>query len=483
MRYQTIFRIIGILLMMFSSSMLPPILMSIIYADGAGTAFILGFVVTFITGCLMWFRFRDFSQQLKTRDGFLIVVLFWSVLSIFGAIPLYIAHHPFNAFTNAMFEAVSGLTTTGASVYSKIDLLPHAIQFYRQELQFLGGMGIVVLAVAVLPMLGIGGMQLYRAETPGPMKDSKLTPRITQTAKALWYIYVTMTVACIMCYWFAGMNFFDAVCESFGTVSTGGFSIHDASLGFFNSPKINLIACFFMFISGINFALHFRMLQRHRLFSYWQDLEFRFYCYLLIIATTITIVTLWWLNTYPQTSTIFDHSLFSVISVITTSGLHTTTFNHWPIWLTVFLYFLALVGACGGSTSGGIKVMRFLLLCKQSMREMRRLIHPKGVFSIRFGIHSLPEHTVEAMWGFIAIFTASFVIVLLLLLAGGLQLDAAFSAAVASLGNLGIGFGSVTNGFEALSTFDKWVMIIAMLAGRLEIFTLLVLFTPAFWRK
>tara|TARA_R110000868_G_scaffold158036_3_gene385830 strand:+ start:85935 stop:87386 length:1452 start_codon:yes stop_codon:yes gene_type:complete len=483
MQYQTIFRVIGVLLMLFSVSMIPPFFIDAIYRDGAGNAFILGFFATFGTGFLMWNRFRKFYQHLKTRDGFVVVVLFWMVLSLFGALPLYIAHHPFDSFTNAMFEAVSGLTTTGATVYSGIEFLPHAIQFYRQELQFLGGMGIIVLAVAVLPMLGIGGMQLYRAETPGPMKDSKLTPRITETAKALWYIYLTLTLACALCYWLAGMNTFDAVSESFSTVSTGGFSTHDASFGFYHSKSIDLIACFFMFLGGVNFALHFLVLQRHKLVSYWEDIEFRTYYYIVFTTSFIAIVVLWWTQQYPTFSEAIVHGLFTVISLITTTGLSSTSLGHWPMALIMTIYLIAIIGACGGSTSGGVKVMRFILLCKQSMREMRRLVHPKAVYSIKFGRQTLPEHTVEAMWGFIAIFIAVFVIVLLLLLASGLDMPSALTADVATLANVGAGVGSVAHNFEHLTGFAKWVCIFAMLAGRLEIFTLLVLFTPAFWRR
>ena len=482
MQYSTIFRILGVLLMLFSISMLPPIFIANMYHDGGVLAFSYGFFLTAITGFLMWFRFRHDRNQLRTRDGFIIVVLFWTVLSLFGAVPLLIADHVHNSFTNSLFESVSGLTTTGASVLTGIDYLPHAIRFYRQELHFLGGMGLVVLAVAVLPMLGVGGMQLYRVETPGPMKDSKLTPRITETAKALWLIYVGLNVVCAVAYHLAGMSWFEAIGESFSTIATGGFSMHDISFAYYHSIPIDLVAVIFMILGGVNFTLHFVAFKRRSLRYYWRDIEFRVYMYIILLIFLICFTVIWLDGHFQQVSTAVVDTLFTVVSFATTTGLETTNYHPWPAMVAGLLMFVALIGACGGSTTGGIKLMRFILLAKQSMRELRRLVHPKAVYPLKYGRHTLPDSTVEAIWGFVAIYLALFVVSSLLLLLSGLDFKTALSASVAGLANAGAGFGGVAETFAHLSTFSKWVIIFDMLAGRLEVFTLLVLFTAMFWK-
>lgn len=484
MQFRTILRILGILLMMFSMTMLTPLIINAIYQERFWVPFILAAGCTFITGLILWSICRHSHYALKNRDGFLLVALFWSVLCLFAGLPFIFAlSTTTHALTDALFESVSGFTTTGASIITHLDGLPHAILFYRQQLQFLGGMGIVVLAVAILPMLGVGGMQLYRAETPGPMKDSKLTPRIAQTAKALWYTYLVLTSLCFVSYWMAGMDWFDALGESFSTVSTGGFSMHDQSFAFYQQDSIELIACLFMFLGGTNFALHFIALRKRQLYHYWQDEEFRTYVYFLTGGSILVTLLLVVYGFFDAGHHVLIKSLFNVISLATTTGFLSASIDTWPSLVPYVITFLAIIGGCAGSTSGGIKVMRALLLGKQSTREMNRLIHPNAIISIKFGRHSLADSVLQSMWGFISVFIALFIIILLLLIGLGNDLITAFACTTATLANAGAGIGNISLNFANLSTASKWVLMFAMLAGRLEIFSILVLFMPQFWRK
>lgn len=483
MQIKTILRLIGLLLMMFSLTMLTPLPFNLIFAEKVWTPFLLSFALTFCTGFCLKQGFNSHTSELKIRDGFLMVVLFWIVLCFFAALPLMIATNPHTGFTDSMFESVSGFTTTGASILTRIDTLPHALLYYRQQLQFLGGMGIIVLAVAILPMLGIGGMQLYKAETPGPMKDSKLTPRIAHTAKALWYIYVILTVACMLSYWLAGMNWFDAIGESFATVSTGGFSMHNSSFAFYNSKTIELIACAFMLLGGTNFALHFIAISKKKPFNYWHDEEFRYYIALLLIASFIISISLYAQSFFSHYHHALVKSLFNVISLATTTGFVSAPFAMWPTYVPILILLLALIGGCAASTSGGIKVIRAVLLFKQSRREISKLIHPNAIINLKFGRQQLPEKVLQAMWGFLSAFIALFLLLMILLLALGNDFTTSFSAMIASLANAGAGIGQISQSFYKLSDTSKWVLIFAMLAGRLEIFSILVLLTPAFWQK
>lgn len=478
-----ILRIVGVLLMLFSTTMLPPMLVSVLYDDQMLAPFAVGFVVTLSTGFLLWLPVRNAGQELRRRDGFLVVVLFWTVLGLFGALPLLLADRPDVSFTDAVFESMSGLTTTGATVIVGLDTLPKSILFYRQELQWLGGMGIIVLAVAILPMLGIGGMQLYRAETPGPIKDTKLTPRITETAKALWYIYLGLTIACAGAYWAAGMSLFDAICHSFSTVAIGGFSTHDASIGHFDSALIEMVAVVFMVISGVNFALHFLAFRGRRLGAYWADDEFRAYAQILLVLAAITVVYLWLSPGLGGLGESLHHGIFQAVSIGTTTGFTTAEYASWPGFLPVMLLFASFIGGCAGSTGGGIKVVRFLMLYRQGLRELKRLIHPNAQITVKLGGKSVPDQVVSAIWGFFSAYVAVFVIMLLLLIASGLDQVTAFSAVAACINNLGPGLGEVDAHYGSLNDFAKWVLCVAMLLGRLEIFTLLVLFTPLFWRR
>ncbi len=483
MRLRVIQKILGLLLAVFSLALLPPLLISLITGDGAFAAFAIAIGVTLAAGLGLWLPMRRQQGDLKLRDGFLVVVLFWLVLGLTGAVPFLIADNPHMPPADAIFESMSGLTTTGATVIVGIDHLPPSILFYRQLLQWLGGMGIIVLAVAILPMLGVGGMQLYRAETPGPMKDSKLTPRITETAKTLWYIYVSLTCVCALGYFLGGMNLFDAIGHSFATVAIGGFSTHDASIGYFDSPAIEMVAVVFMFLAGINFSLHFLALRYRNLKPYFYDSEFRTYAVLLIAVFVTCTVVLTLQSTHHSFVSALRDSLFHTVSVGTTTGFTTASFQTWPIFLPLILLFLSFVGGCAGSTGGGMKVIRCLLLYKQGMREIKRLIHPNAILTIRMGDRAVGDRVVDAVWGFFATYVAVFVFLLLGLMATGLDQVTAFSAVAACLNNLGPGLGAVSAHYGDISDTAKYLLCLAMVLGRLEIFTLLVLFTPSFWRS
>lgn len=482
MQYKNIIRILGLLVALLSVTMLPPAMVSMIYRDGGGVPFLMAFLWCLFTGFLAWYPYRYEKTDLRAREGFLIVVLFWLVLASFSAIPFILLEQPALSVTDAFFESFSGLTTTGATILNHIEGLPHAVLWYRQQLQWLGGMGIIVLAVAVLPMLGIGGMQLYRAETPGPVKDSKMTPRIADTAKHLWYIYLSLTIACAAAYWLAGMSGFDAICHAFSTIAIGGFSTHDASMGYFNSPTINLVCVFFLVIAGVNFALHYAVVQSKSLKSYFYDPEFKAFIAIQVVLTLICFTVLMTSGTYQDADKAFDQALFQSVSISTTAGFATTSFADWPTLLPLLLIFSSFIGGCAGSTGGGMKVVRVLLLYLQGLRELNKLVHPKAVFSIKMGKKVLPDRVVEAVWGFFSAYAAVFVICMLLLLATGMDDITAFTAVAAAINNLGPGLGDVAANFSGIKDTSKWVLIMAMLFGRLEIFTLLVLFTPGFWR-
>ncbi|MGB2079595.1 MAG: TrkH family potassium uptake protein [Vibrio sp.] len=484
MQFRSIIRIVGLLLALFSTTMLAPALVAFIYRDGAGVSFVITFFVLLFCGAFFWFPQRNQKSELKAREGFLIVVLFWVVIGSAGALPFLISDNPDVSVTDAFFESFSALTTTGATTIVGLDALPKAILFYRQMLQWLGGMGIIVLAVAILPILGIGGMQLYRAEIPGPVKDTKMTPRIAGTAKALWYIYLSLTVACALAFWFAGMTAFDAICHSFSTIAIGGFSTHDASMGYFNSPVINMITVVFLLISACNFSLHFAAFSSGGVHPkyYWRDPEFRAFIVIQILLFLLCFAILLANTTGSSTFDTFDQALFQSVSISTTAGFTTTGFSDWPLFLPVLLLFSSFIGGCAGSTGGGLKVIRILLLTLQGGRELKRLIHPKAVFPIKIGDKALPQRVVDAVWGFFSAYALVFVICMLALIAFGMDELSAFSAVAATLNNLGPGLGEVSVHFADVDAGAKWVLIISMLFGRLEVFTLLILFTPTFWK-
>ena len=480
---QAVQRILGILLTLFSLTLLPPIFIAWWSQDSSFIGFLIAFALILITGFLLWLPVRNLRRELKLRDGFIVVVLFWTGLGSIGAIPFVLAEIPKMTLTDAIFESISGLTTTGATVIQGLDTLPSSILFYRQELQWLGGMGIIVLALAILPMLGIGGMQLYRAETPGPMKNAKLTPRITETAKALWYIYLSLTVICCLLYQLAGMSFFDAISHSLSTVSTGGFSTHDLSIGYFDSPLINAIAIIFMLISSINYTLHFLAWRGTSLSPYWRNTECKIFMLMLLGVCCLCCAYLLLQNNHQDPTKLLADAIFQAISITTTTGFTTAEYQNWPTFLPVLLLFMSFVGACASSTGGGLKLMRVLILCKQGLCEIKRLVHPNGVFIVKLDNRPVEERIINSIWGFFAAYIIVFVIILLLLMATGLDQVTAFSAVAACLNNLGPGLGEVSANYASINDPAKWLLCLAMLMGRLEIFTLLILFTPAFWHK
>jgi trk system potassium uptake protein len=476
-------RILGLLLILFSVTMLPPVLVSWYYRDGNWQPFVDAFVALLVVGSLVWWPARHNARDLRLRDGFLVVSLFWIVLGFAGAAPLLLSDQPRMSATDAVFEAVSGFTTTGATVLIGLDALPRSVLYYRQQIHWFGGIGIVVLAVALLPMLKVGGMQLLKAETPGPVKDAKLTPRITETAKVLWILYVAMTAACALCYWAAGMSLFDAIAHSLGTLSTGGFSTHDASIAYFDSVAVEIVAIVFMFLGGVNFSLHF-MVWRHRsVVEYFRDPEFKAFAVVLSCSTLLFAGILWGTETKPDALTALRVSAFQVVSLQTSTGFITDDFSVWPAAIPVMLILSSFLGGCAGSTSGGMKMIRWVLLWKQGHREVVRLMHPSAVVPVKLGDKPVQTRVIEAVWGFFAVYVICFGVLMIALIATGEDQVTAFSAIATCMNNMGPGLGEVVANFTTVSASGKWICVLAMLLGRLEVFPLLVLVTPEFWRK
>ena len=487
MHILSIIRIIGILVMCFSGTMLIPAFVALIYGDGGGKAFMQAFMLSLTAGTLLWWPCHHHKQELRSRDGFLIVVAFWFVLGGLATLPLLLFDAPHVTVASAVFEAFSGLTTTGATVMTGLDNLPKAILFYRQFLQWLGGMGIIVLAIAIIPLLGIGGMQLYRAEMSGPMKEQKIRPRITETAKVLWMIYLSLTLSCALAYWSAGMSVFDAITHSFSTVSIGGFSTHDASIGYFNSPLINGITVLFLLVSACNFGLHFRAFStigRENFFKiYLRDPEFRFFISIQVILVVVCTSVMWGHSYFKTSWQDFEQVLFQAVSISTTTGYTTSDFATWPSFVPVLLISASFMGGCAGSVGGGLRVARVLVLYLQGKRELKRVVHPNLVYPIKWGKNVLDERVIGSIWAFFSAYILVFLICLLGVIACGVEPFNAFNAVLASINNLGPGLGAVRSNMIAIPDSAKWILTIAMVCGRLEIFTLLALFTPAFWRS
>jgi len=481
-RTATVQRILGFLIAGASLMMFPPALVSWWYQDGTANLFLVSAVMLFVTGMSIFLPVRHVHEDLRLRDGFLIVVVCWLSLALVGALPFLLLMQPEISYVDAVFESMSALTTTGATILTNIDDLPRGALYYRQQLQWLGGLGIVVLSVAILPMLRIGGMQLYRAESPGPVKDSKLTPRITSTAKALWLIYLGITVLCALAYWLGGMTLFDAIGHAFSTVAIGGMSTHDAGFAWFDSPTLEVIATFFMVVAGINFAIHFTSWKRASAQPYFQDPELKVYASLLLGFAVLTTIALYLNGTYGSLAESARYASFQVVSVMTTTGYSTTDFSIWPGFIPIMLICIAFIGGCAGSTCGGMKVIRIMLLYRQAIREIRRLIHPHAVFPIKIGGRKTSATVMDAVWGFFFLYVASFVMITIALNGVGVDPVTAYAAAAACLTNLGPGLGEVSGNYASLNSTAKVILSFAMLMGRLEIFTLLVLFSPAFWR-
>jgi trk system potassium uptake protein TrkH len=483
-RLFTVFNALGLLLVVFSTAYLMPILASWIYADGTLIDFALAMVMTTAAGALMWLLTRRYKGELSIRHGYLLVIGMWTAMPAVATLPLLMVIDNLS-FTDAYFETMSGITTTGATVLSGLDSLPPAINIWRHELNWLGGMGIIVLAVAILPLLGVGGRQLYKAETPGPMKDAALTPRITETARNLWMVYFGITVACILSLKAAGMNWLDAICHAFAAMGLGGFSTHDASVGFFNSPAIEFVLIVFMLISAMNFATHFLA---------WRDKSFKVYLkdtealgtLLLILASCLGIALFLWVKgTYSSFWTALRHATFNLVSMATDCGFASVDFNQWPIFAPMWMLFLSCITASSGSTGGGIKMIRTLILFKQAGREFVKLLHPAAVNPLKIGGNVVPNNIVFAVLGFIFLYFMTVTTLTFVLMASGMDFTSSLSAIIACINNAGPGLGMVgpAGNYSVLSDAQTWTCTLAMLAGRLEIFTLLIIFTPHFWRR
>lgn len=481
MQFDVIQRILGLLLIFFSFTLWPPIVVSLWFQDGDLIVFVMVFLVMFLLGILCWFPVRQAQKELMLHDGFIITAVFWIVLSLVSALPFLFSPHL--DIAQSVFEAVSGFTTTGATVITGLDQLPESILYYRQQLQWIGGLGIIVFAVAVLPMLGIGGMQLYRAETPGPMHDDKLTPRLKHTAAYLLSVYISLTAACALAYWIAGMNWFDAIGHSFSTLSTGGFSTHDASLGYFNNPVIEIIAMVFMVLGSLNFTVHFVAWSKMDPYRYWKDIQGRVFVFIVLFITSISVATLMLKGVYTDLGTALRYSSFQVISIISTTGFLTTDFSTWPLFMPILILGTGFIGGCVGSTAGGFRVIRLILLYKQAMRGIMRLIHPHALLIVKIGQKKVSNEVAQTVWEFSVLYIASYLFLSLVFMTTEADAITAFSAVAACFNMVGPGLGEVTMTYGSITDAGLWILSFAMLLGRLEIFTLLVLLTPAFWRR
>ena len=477
MNLKAISNLFGILLMLFSLSFVIPISISFLYNDSSLNIFLITFVLVLSVGFIFWFSSKNHKQELSSNDGFIIITLFWLVLAIAGSLPFYLSGM---SVIDSFFESMSGITTTGATVITNISNLDESMLMYRQLLQWMGGMGLIDLAIAVMPILGIGGGQIYKTEIPGAMSDQKLTPRITETAKALWTIYFGLTVFCALMYWIAGMNGFDAIAHSLSTVSIGGFSTHDDSIGFFDSFVIELVCIVFMVISASSFALHYAAIFRGRALRYFYDPEFRFFISIILLIFIASSLILFFA---PGSAESQRSILFQTVSIVSTTGFTTTDYSLWPSVIGFLLLIGAFIGGCSGSVGGGIKSWRILIMLNHAHKQLIKIIHPQAVVSVKIGSKVVDNSVAESVWGFFSIYVISFMLLLFALLATGLDFTSAFSAIGACLNNLGPGLGEVSANYSSVTTAGKSVLAFGMILGRLEIFTVLVLFMPMFWRR
>jgi trk system potassium uptake protein TrkH len=479
-----VLNVLGSILMLFSVTYLMPIVTSLIYSDGLFIDFVYAAAGCLLAGATLVSVTRKHKRELRSRDGFLLVTLGWVLMSAIATVPLLIAL-PGLTFTDAFFETMSGLSTTGATVLTGLDTMAPSLNLWRHALIWYGGMGIIVLVVAILPLLGVGGMQLYKAETPGPVKNEKLTPRITQTARALWVVYFLITVACILSLKVAGMGWFDAICHAFAALGLGGFSTHDASVGYFDSPAIEAVLIVFMLISAMNFARHFIAWQQKSLRTYATDIEAKAMLWIIGLSTVGVALYIWVHGVYPSYWTALRHTAFNLVSIATDCGFVSQNFAAWPMFAPMTMLMLSCYCANTGSTGGGIKMFRTLVLFRQAARELFLLVHPQAVTPVKIGGQVVANQIVFAVLAFVVLYFGTVVTLTFMLLASGLDFVSAFSAVIACINNAGPGLGVVgpASNFQGLTDFQTWVCSAAMLLGRLEIFSFLVLFTPTFWRK
>ncbi|NOZ46730.1 MAG: TrkH family potassium uptake protein [Chlorobi bacterium] len=479
--YRVVFNIMGRLLIIESIFMLLSALLPVIYNEPDLSPILISTGITFCFGIALTLLIKKSKTQFGKREGYIIVSLVWVVFSFFGALPFYLSHY-IPSFTDAFFETISGFTTTGASILNDIEALPHGMLFWRSIIQWMGGMGIIVLSIAILPMLGIGGMQLFIAEVPGLSPD-KLHPKIKETAKRLWGIYVLFTIAEIIFLLLGGMNLFDSICHSFTTMATGGFSTKQASIAYYNSSYIHYVIVVFMFIAGTNFTLSYFALKLN-FKKIWKNEEFKFYFYVIAVYTLLITIDLY--IHHSQTLKIaFRDSLFQVVSIVTTTGFVTADYLSWLPFLGIAIFTLMFFGGSSGSTGGGIKMVRILLVLKNSLYELKRLVHPNAVIPIQLNKKTVSQEIILNVLAFIVFYILLFAIGVIIMSAVGLNLDSSMGAVAATLGNIGPGIGSVGPmfNFAHVHPIGKWVLSFFMIVGRLELFTVLILFSPSFWKK
>lgn len=480
-RLITVLHLCSFLLWLYSPTMLVPLFVGLFYHEQELTAYFSAFVLAFALGLVGWHITRHGTHVLKSRDGFLVAVLFWLLFSAVSAIPFYLDHRLDLTLVDALFEGVSGITTTGASVLNNIDGLPRSTLYYRAQLNFLGGLGIIVLAVAVLPFLGIGGSRLYQSEMPGPMKEEKLTPRLVDTARNLWIIYTVLAGGCAVCYYCAGMGVFDALCHSLSTVSLGGFSTHDSSLGFYQSPAIELVAGVYSILAAVNFSLYFWAVARRSPFPILNNAEFRFFLLVLSCVAGVTCIELYRADLFGWQDAAV-HGFFQTVSIMTDNGLGAGDYPVWPAHVVLLLLGASFFGGCVGSTCGGIKAMRFLLLYRQGSREVSQLIHPDAVLTTKVDGRPVSDRLIRSVWGLFFLYIFFTCVFVWGLVALGYDFVTAFATVAACINNMGVGYGDTAAGFGILSEPAKLLMCLAMLFGRLEIFPILVVLSPTFWR-
>ena len=479
-----VLNVLGYVVLIFAGTMLVPLAFAFFANEAALKDYDFALLITAGIGGALIVTTRRFRRELQPRDGFLLVTLGWTVMPACATLPL-LFHLPGLTFTDAYFETMSGLTTTGATVLTGIDNLPLSINVWRHLMVWMGGMGILVLVVAILPLLGVGGAQVFKAETAGPLKETKLTPRIADTAKALYTIYFGLSLACFLSYRWAGMTWSDAFMHMCSTMGLGGFSTHDASFGYWDSPTIEAVAIFFMVLAGLNFSLHFLAWRRRSVLVYFQNPEARAYVITLVLAVAGVAVFLLWRDVYPDLETAARYAAFNVVSIATTTGYANTDFNQWPIFAPVLMLFLCGFTTCAGSTGGGVKMIRGLILLKQARREFTRILHPRVVSPVIVGDQVIENKVIFAVLAFMLLYGACITWLTFLMLLSGLDVITAFSAIVACLNNTGPGLNQVgpATTYATLNDFEAWVCIFAMLIGRLELFAVLVLVTPEFWRR
>ena len=472
-------KIIGIMLMMFAGTLMIPIVTSLSFSDGNLQTFIVSLLVFFIIGTLLYFpNSKIKSSDIKSKEGFLIVVLFWLILSLFGSLPFILDKDLSLSFVDALFESISGWTTTGATIIDDLENLSPSILIYRQMLQWLGGMGIVILALAILPMLGVGGMQLYKAESTGPIKDNKISPRIAETAKSLWRVYIGLTITCALLYFFAGMSIFDSVAHSFSTIAIGGFSTYNDSIGHFNSPIIEFVCIIFMLLAALNFILHFLAMKSGSIAIYFKDTEVRSFTFIIIIFLSLIYV----FHLVNNSDIPLRHIIFQLISFITTSGFTSTSYESWPSFIVFTLLLVSFFGACAGSTGGGIKIIRIVLVLKLLKKGLLRTLHPTAQVPVKINDQAISDEVASNIYDFIVFYILSYMILSFLLLIFGNDIATSFSSVASCLNNLGPAVGDAANSYSSLSSSSKYVLSFTMILGRLEIYTLLIILTPYFWK-